>query len=155
MESIFFEEKRFFFDSNKGEKRNFYTFDGFAMQENLPPSADLRAAADALFLPWHQKTLFDMRTPSYDSAAYISRALFSIWANKREIADAVLRPDAEIDTAIPQSWADAARQMGIDTTFFCWAYLRDGSEGPVNILEEATRYLMYHRGFFQIKRITE
>lgn len=155
MESIFFEEKTYFFDSNRAKKRNFFTFDGFTMQEEAQPSAQLRAAADALFLPWHQKTLFDMRAPSYDSAAYISRALFSIWANKREIGDAVLRPDAEIDTAIPQNWADAARQMGIDTTFFGWCYLKDGSEGPVNILEQAARYLMYHRDFFRIKRITE
>ena len=155
MESIFFQEKTFFFDSNKGKERNFFTFDGFTMQEEPTPSADLRAAADAVFWPWQKKTLFDMRPPAYDSAAYISAALFSIWANKREIAEAVLRPDTTIDTAIPQSWADAARQMGIDTTFFCWAYLKDGSEGPVNILEEAARYLMYHRGFFKIKRITE
>jgi hypothetical protein len=63
---------------------------------------------------------------------------------KGELMEIVFEGDSNgVDTAVPQSWSDKIRELGIDPAPFVWSYKKNKIWGePVNLLEEYAKIII-------------
>jgi hypothetical protein len=155
----FYRDTAIFHDSARGEKRRFF-YKGITREQDPyelyeMPSDDItpaiRSAADANFIRWEERTLLNMAAPADKETA---KQIFSIitgsrQANKRDYGTAILRCDLNFDTARPMSFDNEMYKNGVNPHPYVWGYLKDGSQGAINLYEQGIKYLFYHRHTFQ------
>lgn len=144
--------RRVFFDSRRGNDKKFYlqSYICRSFFEEYDPTPEERNAAEfeCTDIRWTQRVFFDMHAPTREQVQQLKEEMNREFYSVREIANIILRPDLEIDTATPQGWADQVRNYEVRPGAYCWGYLKNGHTGPVDVFRELGKYLMFHAGFF-------
>jgi len=141
-----------FFDSQRGKSKKFFrqSYISRSFFEDYEPTPEERNAAEVecTNIRWTQRVFFDMQAPTPEQVEQLREEMNREFYAVRKIANIILRPDMDIDTATPQAWADIVRNYEVRPGAYCWGYLRNGHTGPVDVFRELGKYLVFHAGFF-------